>query len=113
MTSSQWAFVIVAVVLAALLIFRFFFEKRVKSDSEDDAKRFARLLIAEIKLYDTYKIERGLKTNDLLGSLDDEISSARKKFSYRFNSPDIFDEALVSILADGDSAKLGPNFKQL
>src|SRR5687768_3624063 len=104
MTSSYWAFIIVAVVLAALFILRFLSGKRGTSESMDDAKRFARLLMAEIKLYETYKIERGLKTNDLLGSLDDEIATARKKFSYRFSSLEIFDEALVSILADGDPA---------
>jgi hypothetical protein len=113
MTPSQLAFLIAAVVLAALFLLRFLPEKRSTSGSEDDAKRFARLLVAEIKLYETYKVERGMKTNDLLGSLVDEISAAREKFSYRFNSPEIFDEALVSILADGDPAKLGPNFKRI
>lgn len=76
----------------------------------EDARRMAKLLVAEIKLYEPYKLERGLRNNDILGSLADEIAVARKKFNRHFANDryaNVFDEVLLSILADGDASKLG------
>ena len=50
----------------------------------EDARGMAKLLVAEIKLYEPYKLERGLLNNDILGSLADEIAVARKKFNRYF-----------------------------
>ena len=74
------------------------------------AKRLARLLLAEIKLVETYKLERGIRTKNILGSLDNEISSARKKFSQTYghdSALSIFDEQVLLVLADGDQSLLG------
>ncbi len=77
---------------------------------ENDAKRFAWLLIAEIKLYENYKIQRGLKNNSLYESLRDEIETARKKYKKQVTYKEFdeyFEDALVDVLADGDRSKLG------
>jgi hypothetical protein len=84
--------------------------------SENDAKRFARLLITEIKLYQSTKIESGLRNNNLYEVLRDEIERARKMFQKRIMSREFekyFDEALVEILADGDPSKFGAAASQL
>lgn len=76
----------------------------------EDARRLARLLLAEIKLYETYKLDRGIRTKNILGSLEDEIMSARKKFSQSFGHESamvIFEEQLLAVLADGDPLLLG------
>ncbi len=76
----------------------------------EDARRLARLLLAEIKLYETYKLERGIRTRNILGSLEDEITSARRKFSQSFGHDTamvIFEEQVLAVLADGDPSLLG------
>lgn len=112
MTTFWWFVVIkVSFISAIAYVLRFSPSSRPLSEREyESAKRYARLLVSEIKLFETYKIERGLKKNDLLGSLENEIDNARKKFYKQFDQPEIFDEALVAVLADGDAAKLGPGF---
>lgn len=101
--------VILVVLIAAYLILP------VKNNSENainDAKRLAKLLVAEIKLYQTYKVEKGLKNNNLSETLCDEIEQARKKYQKRFFGAEFenyFDAALVEILADGDRSKFGSN----
>ncbi len=42
----------------------------------DSVRRFARLLLAEIKLTEPYKLERGIKTRDILSMLGDDIAAA-------------------------------------
>lgn len=77
---------------------------------ETDARRFARLLVAEIKLSEDYKVERGLRNNNLYDSLQDEIESARKKYKKRIldkNQEKYFDDAVLEVLAGGDRSKLG------
>ncbi len=67
-----------------ILIYHFYFRKDARPQSENNAGRFARLLIAEIKLYNNYKIQRGLKNNNLYESLKDEIEEARNKYRKGF-----------------------------
>jgi hypothetical protein len=77
---------------------------------EKDAKRFAKLLISEIKLSEPYKVERGLKNNNLYESLKDEMETARKKYKKRIQNAEYekhFEDCLVEILANGDKSKLG------
>ena len=102
----------IAVLVLVILIFRSFSKGENKDQDlvENDAKRFAKLLVSEIKLYNEYKLQRGLKNNNLYESLNLEIEEARKKFKKRFSKTDfdwIFDNALVEVLADGDKSKLG------
>ena len=80
----------------------------------EDARRLARLLLAEIKLYETYKLERGIRTSNILGSLEDEITLARKKFLQSFSHESariIFEEQVLAVLADGDPSSLGTRSK--
>lgn len=108
MTSSQIIFAIIIVFFLALIVgFRFFRGSGSAVENEHaDVNRFARLLVSEIKLYEFEKVQRGLKANDLLGSLENEIAVARKKFRSRFRRRSelepIFDETMVELL--GESA---------
>ena len=78
----------------------------------EDAKRFARLLVSEIKLYNEAKVQKGRSTRNLYGQLKDDIERSRQLYSERV--PDsvrvmtnYFDEELVRILADGDANLMG------
>jgi hypothetical protein len=101
--------ILIAVSVIAAL---YFFPGRENNSNrlENDAKRFARLLVSEIKLYENYKVERGLRNNNLYESLYIEIGEARKKYKMRVPNVELdkyFDDALVEVLADGDKGKLG------
>ncbi len=82
--------------------------------SEDDsgARRYARLLVSEIKLYNETAVRAGREKRDLLQRLGPEIERARKLYEERV-SPSVaaratyFHEELVHTLADGDAALLG------
>ncbi len=81
-----------------------------------DAKRFARLLVAEIKLYNESKIERGKRANDIYSQLETEINQARRKYNGRVNSnltdKDYFDEQIIELLADGGAGKMGVRYTE-
>jgi ABC-type transport system involved in cytochrome bd biosynthesis fused ATPase/permease subunit len=104
------------VATLSLLVLIFFLLSGLKgSQSEDDAKKFARLLVAEIKLYNDYKMQRGLRNNNLYESLRDEIEEAAKTYRKRVPNPEYFqyfNDALVNVLADGDKDKLGREFNK-
>ena len=103
--------IILLIAITVIVALYFIFGR--KNDStrlENDAERFAKLLVSEIKLYENYKVERGLRNNNLYESLRDEIGEARKKYKMRILNAEFekyFDDALVEILADGDKGKLG------
>ena len=103
---------IIIVAVIAIIAFLFFFSRKKNGSEhqENDAGRFAKLLVSEIRLYETYKFERGLKINNLYESLSIEIKEARKKYKKRFPNPEseaYFDEALLDVLANGDKSLLG------
>ena len=78
----------------------------------EEARRFARLLVSEIKLYNEDAVDRGRQQNDLYARLREDIDRSREMYEKRI-SPDIrtvrdyFHEELVRILADGDAGALG------
>lgn len=80
-----------------------------------DARRFARLLVSEIKLYNGAKVAEGRRYYDLYERLKDNIDRSRKVYEKRI-SPivaakfDYFYDELVHMLAEGDVAKFGRNF---
>jgi hypothetical protein len=76
----------------------------------EDAKRFARLLVSEIKLYNESKVQEGRKNKDLYQQLKEDIERSRKLYSERYPDapPQYFDDELVRVLADGDTSALGP-----
>ena len=101
---------IVILALVAAFLYFVFAGKTNTAQTEQDAKRFAKLLIAEIKLYENYKVEQGLKNNNLYESLHERIDEARKMYEKRIIYSEhkrFFDEALIEVLANGDSSKLG------
>jgi hypothetical protein len=82
--------------------------------AHNDARRFARLLVSEIKLYNAAKVNDGRRNYDLYDRLRDEIDRSRKVYDKRVSPAvasrfDYFYDELVQTLAEGDPAKLGKN----
>jgi hypothetical protein len=80
--------------------------------AHNDARRFARLLVSEIKLYNAAKVNDGRRNYDLYDRLKDEIDRSRKVYDKRVSPTvaarfDYFYDELVQTLAEGDPAKLG------
>jgi len=102
-------------LLALILTFYFFSKgKGGQNNSEADAKRLARLLVSEIKLYNADKVQRGLQNKNLSDSLRGEIDEARRIYKKQITNADLesyFDDAVIEILADGDKSKLDTGFK--
>ena len=112
-------YILIGIIALLSIIAIFYFLSKGKADSasaspEDDAKRFARLLVSEIKLYNENKVQLGLQNNNLFDILRDEIGEARIKYKKRIPQADLennFDDALVEILADGNQDKLGSGIR--
>jgi hypothetical protein len=81
----------------------------------NDARRFARLLVSEIKLYNEQKVKEGRASNDLYERLREAIDRSREMYDKRVQPPvaakfDYFHYELVSNLAEGDEARLGTSY---
>jgi hypothetical protein len=81
----------------------------------NDARRFARLLVSEIKLYNEQKVTDGRTEGNLYDRLRDEIDRSRQMYDKRVHasvSPrfDYFHQELVNTLAGGDPSKLGAGY---
>lgn len=81
----------------------------------NDARRFARLLVSEIKLYNEDSVTEGRIEKDLYRRLQKDIDRSREMFDKRVPRSlalkiDYFHEELVRILAEGDSTKLGKGY---
>jgi hypothetical protein len=88
---------------------------RVDKDDDEDvagARRYARFLVSEIKLYHEDSIAAGRRDRDLGNRLGGEIARARVLYEQRV-PPHVrarapyFDDELVRTLADGDRSLLG------
>jgi len=88
----------------------------VLSDEEQklhaDAKRFARLLVSEIKLYNEAQVSAGREHRDLYDRLREDIERSRQMYQNRVpnhihTSTNYFYEELVKTLANGDPTLLG------
>jgi hypothetical protein len=95
------------------------FDPSQLSDAEQkvhkDAKRFAKLLVSEIELYNKAKVADGRKNQDLYSRLKSDIDRSRQTFEKRFGKAlskqvDYFHDELVKTLAANDSAALGPEY---
>ncbi len=78
----------------------------------DEARRFARLLVSEIKLYNESKVEQGRKNHDLYERLKEDIDRSRQMYDERITDDvrkvsNYFYDELVRILADGKADSLG------
>lgn len=88
---------------------------RLDEDPEDDsdsARRYARLLVSEIKLYHEAAVIAGRRERDLATRLGAEIARARVLYEQRVaasvrEGTDYFQAELVRTLANGDANLLG------
>jgi len=87
----------------------------VSPDTEamhEEARRLARLLVSEIKLYNEDQVEEGRRNRDIYERLKEDIDRSRQMYDERVDpkilrSTDYFYQELVRILAAGDSKALG------
>jgi len=78
----------------------------------EEARRLARLLVSEIKLYNEEQVEEGRRRRDVYERLKDDIDRSRQMYEERvepkiLKSTDYFYQELVRILAAGDAKALG------
>jgi hypothetical protein len=76
-------------------------------DAQEEARRLARLLVTEIKLYNEEQVEEGRRMGDIRTRLEEDIERSRKIFDERVGEEvrgetDFFEEELVRILGGGD-----------
>lgn len=81
----------------------------------NDARRFARLLVSEIKLYNEKKVQEGREANDLYERLREAIDRSREMYDKRVQPPvaakfDYFHYELVTALAEGEEEHLGHSY---
>ncbi len=81
----------------------------------NDARRFARLLVSEIKLYNEQKVKEGRESSDLYERLREAIDRSREMYDKRVQPPvaakfDYFNYELINTLADGEENKLGGSY---
>jgi len=89
---------------------------------EDDAvhrkaRRFAKLLVDEIKLYNKPKVQEGKKNRDLYERLKEDIEKSRAAYEKRYGSSvagaaSYFDQEIIQNLADNDRSLLGDSFSR-
>ncbi len=80
-----------------------------------DAKRFAKLLVSEVELYNKAKVTDGRKNSDLYKRLKADIDRSRQTYEKRFGKTvgkqyDYFHEELVRTLAGNESSLLGSDY---
>jgi hypothetical protein len=93
------------------------FTKEAQARGEEDedhkqAKRLARLLVSEIKLYNEEQVEQGQKNRDIYERLREDIDRSRQVYEDRVHERvrsqnDYFYQELVRTLASGDPQALG------
>jgi hypothetical protein len=81
-------------------------------ERREEARRFARLLVSEIKLYNERAVLEGREHGNLYERLHDDIDRSRQMYEERIpqdvrSSSNFFHESLVLILADGRPEVLG------
>ncbi len=75
------------------------------------ARRFAKVRVAEMQLYQSAAVKSGRAARDLYGALKAEIDSARAAFREKFaGSADYLHQELVRVLAGDDASLLGPAY---
>jgi hypothetical protein len=94
----------------------------VASGSEEDelhkkARRFAKLLVEEIKLYNQPRVEEGRQHRDLYDRLRVDIEKSRSTYNKRYAesavaSADYFTQELIRILAENDASLMGAGFQR-
>lgn len=90
-----------------------------KEDQEvhKKAKRFAKLLVDEIKLYNQAKVAEGRQNKDIYRRLQEDIDKSRSTYEKRYSNTaagpaNYFKSEVIRILADNDASLLGSDFPQ-
>lgn len=78
----------------------------------EEARRLARLLVSEIKLYNEEQVDEGRRKKDIYERLKEDIDRSRQMYEERVDprilkTTDYFYQELVRILAAGDAKALG------
>jgi hypothetical protein len=86
-----------------------------EEDLHKKAKRYARLLVDEIKLYNQTKVAEGRQSKDLYERLREDIEKSRAAYEKRFGtspaaSANYFTQELIRVLADNDVSLMGGSF---
>ena len=81
-------------------------------ERREEARRFAKLLVSEIKLYNEKQVQAGRQQGNLYELLKEDIARSRQMYDERIPedvraSSNFFYEELVRILADGRAESLG------
>lgn len=81
------------------------------------ARRFAKLLVEEIKLYNGQKVTEGRQNKDIYVRLQDEIEKSKATYARRYAestaaNADYFTEELIRVLADNDVTLMGAGFSR-
>jgi hypothetical protein len=94
-----------------------FTTRRFSSEGGDDvgheeARRLARLLVTEIKLYNEEQVEEGRRGRNIYRTLKEDIDRSRQIYEERIDETvrtdsDYFRDELVKILAAGDEEVMG------
>lgn len=87
----------------------------VEDEVHKKARRFAKLLVDEIKLYNQPKVAEGKQNRDLYERLKEDIDKSRATYEKRYgDSPaagaDYFTQELIRVLADNDISLMGGSF---
>lgn len=80
-----------------------------------DARRFARLLVSELKLYNEQAVGDGRQAHNIYGRLRHDIDRSREMYEKRVHpdvatEADYFHEEIVRILAEGNASALGSEY---
>jgi hypothetical protein len=89
--------------------------KEEEENLHADAKRFARLLVSEIKLYNENQVAEGRKNQDLYLRLKRDIDKSREMYEKRIShvvsqKVDYFHDEIVRILGENDPSTLGSDY---
>ncbi|HXB22452.1 MAG TPA: GAF domain-containing protein [Candidatus Solibacter sp.] len=87
----------------------------VEDEVHKKAKRFAKLLVDEIKLYNQPKVAEGKQNRDLYERLKEDIDKSRATYQKRYGESsaagtDYFTQELIRVLADNDISLMGGSF---
>jgi hypothetical protein len=96
-------------------VFSWFTLSREDTELHLRAQRFARVQVAEIRLYQSEKVKNGRTAHDLYTSVKEEINSAREAFRREFlnasdSMVDYLHLELVRTLANDDAELLGQGY---
>jgi hypothetical protein len=86
-----------------------------EEEIHEKAQQFARLLAAEIKLYNQAKIIQGRQNKDVYRRLEKEIEKARASYDKKYGNTaavagDYFTKEIIRTLADNDVDLMGSGF---